>query len=127
MDTTTFCTTGRNYKNDGNIELKHGYSKDYRMDLKQLVYLLVTTDESLPIFAEAYTGNTSDGELFHKSTVKAQDLGKGEIDKKYFVLDSALYNKEFLLNKDIKDDWITRVPESVKLCKEALERALLHE
>ena len=122
IDTTTFCTTGKKYKNIGTIELKRGYSKDYRMDLKQLVYLLVTTDEGLPVFAESHSGNASDNELFQNAIIKVQNLVKDQIKDKIFVLDAALYSKEFLLNPNITGDWITRVPESVKMCKEYLER-----
>ncbi|MGZ3786582.1 MAG: IS1634 family transposase [Bdellovibrio sp.] len=39
-----------------------------------------------------------------------------------FVADSALYSKKFLLNKNIASDWITRVPESIKLAKELTEK-----
>jgi hypothetical protein len=52
---TSLYTTGNKYKNTGNIELKRGYSKDYRMDLKQLIYLLVTTEDGLPILAESHS------------------------------------------------------------------------
>jgi transposase len=113
---------GEKYKNTGNIELKRGYSKDYRMDLKQLVYLLVTTDEGLPVFAESHSGNASDNELFQNAIIKVQNLALDQMKNKIFVLDAALYSKEFLLNPNITGDWITRVPESVKMCKESLER-----
>jgi transposase len=122
IDTTSLYTTGKKYKNTGNIELKRGYSKDHRMDLKQLVYLLVTTDEGLPIFAESHSGNASDNELFQKAIIKVQNLVKDQMENQIFVLDAALYSKEFLLNPHITGDWVTRVPESIKLCKEYLER-----
>jgi transposase len=122
IDTSTFYATGNKYKNDGKIELKYGHSKDHRMDLKQLVYLLVTTEDGLPVFAESHSGNASDNDLFQKTIIKVQDLIKEQVGDKIFVLDAALYSKEFLLNPHITGDWITRVPESVKLCKEALER-----
>lgn len=120
-DSTSLYTTGKKYKGTGNIELKRGYSKDYRMDLKQLIYLLVTTEDGLPIFAETHSGNASDNGLFQDAMIKVQKLIEG-IDDKFFVMDAALYSKDFLLNKKITGNWITRVPESVKLCKEALER-----
>jgi transposase len=121
IDTSTLCATGKKYKNDGNIELKYGYSKDYRMDLKQLVYLLVTTEDALPIFAESHSGNASDNDLFQKTIIKVQELLKDEVENEVFVLDAALYSAEFLLNKNIKGHWLTRVPESVKMCKDFLE------
>ena len=44
------------------------------------------------------------------------------MEDKFMVFDCSLYNKEFLLNKSISGHWITRVPESVKMCKDYLER-----
>jgi len=122
IDTSTFYVTGKKYKHDGKIELKHGHSKDHRMDLKQLVYLLVTTEDGLPVFAESHSGNASDNDLFQKTIIKVQDLIKEQVTDKIFVLDASLYSKDFLLNPKITGDWITRVPESIKLCKDALER-----
>ncbi len=46
----------------------------------------------------------------------------GDLDDKFLVLDSSLYNTDFLRNKSISSHWITRVPESVKTCKEALSK-----
>jgi transposase len=114
-------TTGKKYKNEGHIELKRGYSKDHRMDLKQLIYLLVTTEDGIPLFAECHSGNAADNELFQNTMIKVQNLLKNEIKDKVYVLDAALYCKEFLLNGNIEGDWVTRVPESVKLCKQYLE------
>jgi len=51
IDTISMSVTGRKYKGNGAVKLTHGHSKDYRMDLKQLVFLLVATEDGIPIFA----------------------------------------------------------------------------
>ena len=56
IDTTSMYVTGKKYKKDGKLELKHGYSKDYRGDLKQLIYLLVSTEDGLPLHFEGHSG-----------------------------------------------------------------------
>lgn len=122
VDTTSLSATGKKYKGNGNIELKYGYSKDYRMDLKQLVYLLVATEDGIPVFSEAHSGNASDGKLFKDTIVKLSEIIHDEIKDKFIVLDSSLYNKKFLLDRSITGNWITRVPESIKLCKDYVER-----
>lgn len=121
IDTTSFSVTGKKYKNEGSIELKKGYSKDHRMDLKQLVFLLATTEDGLPLLVESHSGNSTDGEIFQNAIKMIQNNLKEEVDDKLFVLDSSLYSKDFISNEYIKSSWITRVPESIKLCREALE------
>ena len=121
IDTTSISVTGKKYKNKGRIELKQGYSKDYRLDLKQLVFLLATTDEGIPLLAEGHSGNASDGEIFQNAIIKIQETFNDLSPDSIFVLDSALYSKKFLLNESISSDWITRVPESIKSCREILE------
>ena len=45
----------------GAIQLRRGFSKDHRPDLKQLVYSLwVTSDGAVPIHYKAYDGNQTD-------------------------------------------------------------------
>ena len=117
MDTTSFSVMGRKYKGKGSIELKHGHSKDHRMDLRQLVFLLASSEDGIPLFSECYSGNASDSAVFQQKIVQLQDLIADHLDGRYMVLDSALYNKAFLKNKLISTDWITRVPESNKPCK----------
>ena len=121
IDTTSFSVTGKKYKGQGKFNLCHGYSKDYRNDLKQLVYLMVATEDGLPVFSEVHSGNAADSELFEKTLLEVQSKLKDNIENKIFVLDSSLYNKKFLLNKNISGYWISRVPESVKECKNILE------
>lgn len=122
MDTTSFYVLGQKYKNVGSIQLKHGHSKDHRMDLKQLIYLLVSTEDGIPIFGECYSGNTSDNAIFQQKIIHVQDLLCEDLEGRFLVLDSSLYNKYFLRNKSITGDWISRVPESIKACKDLISK-----
>jgi transposase len=123
LDSTTHSFHGRKYKSAGKVKVNFGHSKG-RADLPQVLQFLMTTESGLPFWTAVRSGNLSDRELFpaaitsiqnHIKNIK-QDLSVG------FVADSALYSKKFLLNKNITSDWITRVPESIKLAKNLVER-----
>lgn len=48
-------------KTDSGFELKKGHSKDYRPDLKQLVYSLsISSDGAVPVHQRTYPGNRTD-------------------------------------------------------------------
>jgi transposase len=69
LDTTSFSLTG-DYLPDTDenaILVKHGYSKDHRCDLKQVVLeLMVSQDGRVPILNKVWNGNSSDDEIFQK-------------------------------------------------------------
>ena len=122
LDSTTHSFHGRKYKDD-KVKVNFGHSKG-RADLPQVLQFLMTTESGLPFWTAVRSGNSSDREMFpaainsiqnHIENIK-KDLSLG------FVADSALYSKKFLLNKNITSDWITRVPESIKLAKELVGR-----
>ncbi len=98
------------------IEITHGYSKDHRPDLKQVVVNLITGQRSqLPVWMEALSGNHSDKDSF-PPTIQAfcQQMQAGE--DCFMVVDSALYGAENL--QDLGEiRWLTRVPETLKQAK----------
>ena len=66
-DTTCAQVYGENNKNisEQSIKISYGYSKQYRKDLKQLVWsLTASSDSSFPLFQQAYSGNTADVETY---------------------------------------------------------------
>jgi transposase len=80
---------------------RHGYSKDHRPDLKQVVLSLTTTGHAgFPVWMEALDGNSSDKTSFHEtiSKVKAFQKQLQESSKFIWVADSALYTVDKLLN-----------------------------
>ena len=69
-DTTSMSLQGAYEREEGDIDavpiqITHGYSKDHRPDLKQFVISLVMSD-SLPVFIQALSGNTSDKNHFRE-------------------------------------------------------------
>jgi transposase len=99
--------------------VRHGYSKEQRPDLKQVVVTLITSQASaLPLWLEVLDGNSSDKQSF-QATVQAycRQL-KGE-DPPWFVMDSAAYSRENLASWG-EIGWITRVPETLAEAKRVL-------
>jgi len=94
------------------ISITHGYSRDHRPDLKQVVAQMITSQKSaLPIWLEVLSGNSSDKESFANS-VDAYCKHLGNSPKPYFVMDSAGYSADNL--KTMKTVlWLTRVPETL--------------
>jgi transposase len=81
------------------IQLRRGFSKDHRPDLKQLVYsLCVTSDGAIPIHYKGYDGNQTD-DATHWETWQAlcRLLGKSDF---IYVADSKLCVRETLLRID---------------------------
>lgn len=126
LDTTSIYVDGA-YEIDEDpkiIKLTHGFSKDHRADLKQLVLsLVVNGPSSIPIWMEPLDGNSSDKTSFHETIKKVEDF-RAQIDvegKFKWVADSALYTKEKLLkNNDYV--WLTRVPEVITEAKNMVEK-----
>ncbi|PWU21467.1 MAG: hypothetical protein C5B49_02610 [Bdellovibrio sp.] len=122
LDTTTHSLHGRKYE-DGRIKVRFGHSKG-RPLLPQVLQSLVTTDSGLPFWTSVHSGNLSDKDVFTSSITAVENFVKNiSADLELgFVADSALYSKKFLLNKNINSDWVSRVPESIKLAKELVAR-----
>ena len=105
------------------IEITYGLSKDGRPDLKQFVISLVMSD-SLPVFIQALSGNTSDKNHFREMVKEyGQSLQEKWGEDKIWVWDSAVYSEQNL--EEISEDytWITRVPETLSEAKEVLENS----
>ena len=103
------------------IEITHGYSRDHRPDLKQVVLNMIVGHRSqLPVWMEALSGNSSDKASFPK-TIQAF-CKQWEVEEPFFVVDSALYSAENLQElRGIR--WLTRVPQTVGEAKRLLAEA----
>ena len=67
LDTTSFNVTGEKYEDSDEqaVPITHGYSKDHRPDLPQIVQeLLVSHDEGIPLAMSCKSGNSSDNTIF---------------------------------------------------------------
>ena len=128
-DTSSFSLTGE-YKSEaaqeaverrGAVKITHGYSKDHRPDLKQVVVTLVTSQKGrIPLWLEALDGNNSDKHSFRK-TVDAYCHHLTEGEEPWFVMDSAAYTADNIGNWGTDKKWVTRVPETIKKAQIALQ------
>ena len=98
------------------VTITHGYSRDHRPDLKQVIVQLITMESSrLPVWLEVLSGNSSDKSTFVPS-IKAYSNQLQEEEQPYFVMDSAGFSEENL--KDLGETrWLTRVPETLSEAK----------
>ena len=102
------------------VEVRHGYSKEQRPDLKQVVVSLVTSQASaLPLWLEVLDGNSSDKASFPQ-TIKAYCRQLQEGTPPWFVMDSAAYSQGNLASWQ-GIGWVTRVPETVGEAKAVLQ------
>lgn len=102
----------------------HGYSKDHRPDLKQVVINLATTGAAgFPIWFECHSGNASDKKILLGAAERMQGLCDQLKDSPSFlyVADSAMY--ESCVNNAGDMPWLSRVPEHLKVAKKLVQQA----
>ena len=111
--------------------ITHGFSKDKRPDLKQLIHSLLCVDDGIPIYTKCEDGNASDKvinkNLIRKMVERMAELGQ---DNFVYVADSALITKENLrLMDDEKNGFrfLSRLPMTFHECEDAVARAVDEE
>jgi transposase len=126
IDTTTFSVEG-SYSDEepGQIHVCHGYSKDKRADLKQVILNLASSGPAeLPIFMNPLNGNASDKKELYEGIATVLEF-KSQLAQGFsdfiWVADSALYSKDRLLAQNTYL-WITRVPETIKEAKNLVSK-----
>ncbi len=128
LDSTSFYVEGeynKSTESDEVIHITHGYSKDHRPDLKQIMLsLVVNGPSSIPLWMEPHDGNSSDKKSFHETIKRVNDFkSQLKIEKDFrWIADSALYTKDKLL-KTNNYRWITRVPEIITEAKNLLSKS----
>lgn len=130
LDTTTFSFTGE-YSNAGTdedvaVNVTHGYSKDKRSDLKQVVTeLLVSHDGGVPLVLKNWDGNTSDTAIFQQRTEQlVEAFRSGYVS--HVTADSKFYTKENAKNWDTVK-FTTRVPETIIEVKDLIQESALEK
>lgn len=104
--------------------ITHGFSKDHRPDLKQVVINIATTGAAgFPIMMESHSGNASDQKILYEAVKRMQKFCKGmnELPEFMYVADSAMYNS--CVNNSADFIWMSRVPESISEAKAWLQKA----
>ncbi len=122
LDTTSLSVEGEyeRLEEPGVVRITHGYSRDQRPDLKQVVVALLTSYRSaLPLWIQTLDGNAPDTHTFPQ-VVEAYIAQLQEGEMPYLVADSALYS-EANLRRLGEVRWLTRVPERIGLARALIE------
>src|SRR3990167_3738489 len=125
-DTTSFSVTGESYpeSDEHAIKVTHGYSKDLRPDLKQVVHeLMVSQDGGVHLLMKTWSGNESDSVIFRERTQGLiEQFNKSELAR-YLIADSKLYdagNAPHLA----RIRFVTRIPSTLKQERTVISEAL---
>jgi transposase len=133
-DTTSFHVDGEYNSNapeyevedQGIVRITHGYSRDKRPDLNQIVLeLIVENQAGLPVFMQAISGNQVDTQTLKESIEVCTDQLKN-MGVSCIVRDAAGYTADSLTAfQAVGQKWIMRVPHTIKDVKSALENCKL--
>ena len=126
LDTTSFALTGEYVpdRDEHAIRITHGYSKDHRPDLKQVVLeLLVSQDGGVPFVSKSWDGNTSDTQVFQERAEALLSAFRDTPSPRYLVADAKLYceaNAAHLAQLG----FVTRMPATLKVVSQVIRQAL---
>ena len=111
-------TTSKSFKGtyEGNSDdttapqIVHGFSKDHRPDLKQLIFGVGTTGDGIPIIGEVANGNESDMTLNGRWVKNLRNMMQKEEDEfLLYIADSALVTTDNLkIRHDANIDILSR-------------------
>ena len=96
-DTSSFSVTGEHLPDEDlqAVTITHGYSKDHRPDLKQVVLeLMVSQDGGIPLLMKCWSGNSDDNTIFQNRSKELVKAWKDLDDPRYLIMDSKGYNKK---------------------------------
>ena len=131
QDITSFHVDG-NYDTEsetGAVTLTHGYTRDHRPDLKQVIlHLLVEQQAGIPVYMSPANGNANDKTEFYKVVKDFKNSVKSACDSKYHIGDSALYTKDIIqaINEQNRI-FITRVPAVLSQAKQLINNIKDHD
>lgn len=108
------------------VRITHGYSRDHRPDLKQVVVSLICSyQSSIPVWLQALDGNRVDKESFPK-IIQSYISQMQSSELPYFIADSALYSEDNIKSlSQVK--WITRIPGTLNEVKELYKSITLEQ
>lgn len=127
-DTSTFSVTGEYdlETDEQEIQVTHGYSKDNRPDLKQVVHeLMVAQDGGVPLMTKSWDGNTDDHQVFRERAQNLVENFQHADDLRVLIGDSKLYAKSNSENL-VSIPFITRIPGTLNLERQITEQVLQH-
>ena len=116
LDTTSFSFFGDYGQPDTSetaVEITYGYSKDHRPDLKQLVFAVITAQQStIPLWIEAIDGNHTDAKSM-PSVIQGFCEQLDGADCPLLVMDAAFYSADNIAAHP-HGGWLSRVPDTLK-------------
>lgn len=106
-------------------QIVHGFSKDHRPDLKQLIFGVGTTGDGIPIIGEVANGNESDMTLNGRWVKNLRNMMQKEVDEfLLYIADSALVTTENLkIRRNANIDILSRLPGRFGIEDELKRRA----
>jgi transposase len=129
IDTTSFSLQGAfdsESPDEEVIRVTHGYSKDNKPDLKQIILSLTMTGPSFPLWMQPLSGNASDKTSLFQTLQAMREFRKqlkSPCDPSLIhIADSALYGADGLL-KNAEFYWVTRVPETLLEVKKLVSKS----
>ncbi len=114
FDTTTVTLFGQYASSQAEPRIAHGYNKDHRPDLKQLVFgLNVTSDGAVPLLHHVFGGNRTDDSVHVRNVDELRTLlGRQDF---IYVADSKLCTKENMAHlADHGGRFVTILPRTRK-------------
>lgn len=130
LDTISFTFQGEypNQADDAEVKITHGYSKDHRPDLKQmLVALICEAKTGIPIHFETISGNTQDKASFLPIITQVRKQLEESKLPSLIQTDSALYTADNIKTLDKSCFFLTRVPHGLKKVKSIVSSAVIEE
>jgi transposase len=111
--------TGLEEEEPAALAITHGYSRDHRPDLKQLIVdLMCSGDGDVPLYLRVADGNESDQAILAQLM---KDFREQWDSDALFVADAALYTQENLkLLSNLR--WLSRVPATLTAAREFMEQ-----
>lgn len=111
--TDALCVDGKR-----TIQIRRGYSRDHRPELKQFMMNLISSNDSgIPLFLSMADGNQVDSEVF--GPLMGQFSRQWTFDGIH-VADAALYTLDNLQHMQGMQ-WVSRVPLSIKAASQLLD------
>lgn len=105
--------------------ITHGYSKDKRPDLKQLMMDLVCVEGNIPILGRTKDGNSSDEKLNNEILMKLRDYCDQAGRKAgLYVADSKLVTEDNLTGPLNGKEFVTRLPATHGVHDKVIHEAL---
>ncbi len=129
LDTTSISVQGsydESELEDCPLKIVRGYSKDLRPDLKQFLYGIGSYN-GIPLWADVMDGNTSDKTWYGNLTERVDKLLSPEAWNRIIVVADSAFVTESNLQLYEKRYFISRLPETLALCRTLKDRAWAQE